>query len=113
MRSRYTAYARHAFDYLQTTGPGGDPDPAPQWTGLEVLATARGGLADRDGTVEFVAAYELQGRRRTLHETSSFERTAEGRWSYVGGEIHPPRKVGRNEPCPCGSERKFKRCCGR
>lgn len=21
-------------------------------------------------------------------------------------------KVGRNEPCPCGSNRKFKRCCG-
>ncbi|MBF0524683.1 MAG: preprotein translocase subunit SecA [Deltaproteobacteria bacterium] len=23
------------------------------------------------------------------------------------------RKVGRNEPCPCGSGRKFKKCCGR
>jgi uncharacterized protein len=22
------------------------------------------------------------------------------------------RKVGRNDPCPCGSGRKFKRCCG-
>ena len=22
------------------------------------------------------------------------------------------RKVGRNEPCPCGSGRKFKKCCG-
>jgi len=22
-------------------------------------------------------------------------------------------KVGRNEPCPCGSGKKFKRCCGR
>jgi uncharacterized protein YecA (UPF0149 family) len=21
------------------------------------------------------------------------------------------KKVGRNEPCPCGSGRKFKRCC--
>jgi hypothetical protein len=27
----------------------------------------------------------------------------------------PPvgRRVGRNEPCPCGSGLKFKRCCGR
>lgn len=24
----------------------------------------------------------------------------------------PARKAGRNEPCPCGSGRKFKRCCG-
>ncbi len=23
----------------------------------------------------------------------------------------PPRSVGRNEPCPCGSGKKFKRCC--
>jgi preprotein translocase subunit SecA len=23
------------------------------------------------------------------------------------------RKVGRNEPCPCGSGKKYKRCCGR
>ena len=22
------------------------------------------------------------------------------------------RKIGRNEPCPCGSGRKFKKCCG-
>jgi len=24
----------------------------------------------------------------------------------------PAGKVGRNEPCPCGSGRKYKRCCG-
>lgn len=24
----------------------------------------------------------------------------------------PSRKVGRNEPCPCGSGKKYKRCCG-
>ena len=23
------------------------------------------------------------------------------------------QKVGRNEPCPCGSNKKFKKCCGR
>lgn len=28
----------------------------------------------------------------------------------VGDE--PARAVGRNDPCPCGSGRKFKRCCG-
>jgi Protein of unknown function (DUF1186)/SEC-C motif len=26
---------------------------------------------------------------------------------------HAPPKVGRNEPCPCGSGKKFKKCCGR
>lgn len=25
----------------------------------------------------------------------------------------PPRKIGRNEPCPCGSGKKYKKCCGK
>ena len=25
----------------------------------------------------------------------------------------PPEKVGRNDPCPCGSGKKFKKCHGR
>jgi len=27
--------------------------------------------------------------------------------------VRPQRKIGRNEPCPCGSGKKFKRCCGK
>lgn len=38
---------------------------------------------------------------------------------YKRMDIHPtkiqmsrkPPKVGRNEPCPCGSGNKFKKCC--
>jgi uncharacterized protein len=26
--------------------------------------------------------------------------------------IRPEPKVGRNEPCPCGSGKKYKKCCG-
>lgn len=26
---------------------------------------------------------------------------------------HAPVKVGRNEPCPCGSGKKYKNCCGK
>ena len=24
-----------------------------------------------------------------------------------------PKKVGRNQPCPCGSGKKYKKCCGK
>ena len=27
--------------------------------------------------------------------------------------VHVGAKVGRNEPCPCGSGKKYKKCCGR
>ena len=29
------------------------------------------------------------------------------------GTIIKDKKVGRNDPCPCGSGRKFKQCCGK
>ena len=28
-------------------------------------------------------------------------------------ETAPKWKVGRNDPCPCGSGKKYKKCCGR
>ena len=31
----------------------------------------------------------------------------------TGAFIRPRQKVGRNAPCPCGSGKKYKRCCGR
>lgn len=35
---------------------------------------------------------------------------------WLGGPMQPyiaPKKVGRNDPCPCGSGKKYKNCCGR
>ena len=29
------------------------------------------------------------------------------------GTIRKEKKVGRNEPCPCGSGKKYKKCCGK
>jgi uncharacterized protein YecA (UPF0149 family) len=38
------------------------------------------------------------------------------RWiEYADTTIEPPRraaKIGRNEPCPCGSGKNYKKCCG-
>ncbi|KAB2322274.1 hypothetical protein F8A86_03225 [Betaproteobacteria bacterium SCN1] len=93
MRSRYTAYVRGLADYLRATW---HPDtcpadlglgtaPRPQWLGLAVKANT---VQDDDhATVEFVARYKLNGRAFTLHETSRFVRTDDGRWLYVDGDI--------------------------
>lgn len=29
------------------------------------------------------------------------------------GTVVKPHKIGRNDPCPCGSGKKYKHCCGR
>ena len=117
MRSRYSAFVERNWVYLDRTQAhqdSGKPTPDIDWHGLEVLATAAGGVEDNEGTVEFVARYSHQGRSAALHEISRF-RKEDGRWIYVDG-VFPKAaslpKRGRNEPCPCGSGKKFKKCCG-
>ena len=39
----------------------------------------------------------------------SFYKAAQRRESAAVGA----KKVGRNEPCPCGSGKKYKKCCGK
>ena len=128
MRSRYSAFATGNVDYLSKTLSSearSDFDAAEarntaesaKWLGLEIRATSGGGEKDQTGSVEFVALFSLNGQRHVHHELSAFERE-DGRWVYTTGQINPkgaPRqtvKVGRNEPCPCGSGKKYKKCCG-
>jgi hypothetical protein len=53
------------------------------------------GLADR-----LVSLGEYQGQNEDLYEP------------VVAPIVNDGAKVGRNEPCPCGSGKKFKKCCG-
>ena len=128
MRSRYTAFATGAIDYLlQSHDPetrfSVDRESIARWSrqstwlSLEILATERGGESDQDGVVEFRARY-LEGEEPRVHSERSTFRRVDGHWTYVNGEAIPDApvartaKVGRNEPCPCGSGRKFKKCHG-
>jgi SEC-C motif domain protein len=127
MRSRYTAYVRGAIDYLFATHDASTRAAVDragviawsrdtEWLGLEILATERGGPEDTEGIVEFVARGVVKGTPFGHRERSRFRRT-DGAWFYVDGKTaqDPVRKVataGRNDPCPCGSGMKYKRCHG-
>ena len=89
-----------------------------EWLGLEIVATEAGETGDELGWVEFVAHFKERGEFKRHQERSRFQRHA-GRWYYVDGEVPKPQtqrhaapRVGRNDPCPCGSGKKFKKCCG-
>jgi SEC-C motif-containing protein len=127
MRSRYAAYTRADIAYLARThapetranfDPGAARDWAMRstWRGLTILATCKGDVVDSEGTVEFVATYEQNGVLREHRELSRFRKTDAGEWVFVEGAApassRTVAKVGRNDPCPCGSGRKFKKCCG-
>jgi len=129
MRSRYAAFVVGGIDYIENTlapHTRHDFDRAhveqwsqdSEWLGLEIKSTDGGGPGDAEGWVEFVARFRLDGKDYAHHETSRFQKDAEdGRWYYVDG-VNGPRtvrkgpKVGRNDPCPCGSGKKYKKCCG-
>jgi SEC-C motif-containing protein len=129
MRSRYSAYVRGNIDYIVSSHHPDTRDEideksakewsdAAEWEGLTVHE-AKGGEDDDEGTVEFTARYTMQGRLVRHRERAEFKKH-NGRWFYWDGEmvkakpmVREGRKVGRNEPCPCGSGKKYKKCCGR
>jgi SEC-C motif-containing protein len=128
MASRYVAYATGEIDYLiathdPKTRSGTDRKATEDWSksaawrGLEILGTEHGGPDDDAGVVEFIARYSIDGVEHAHHERSRFRRV-DGRWYFISGDkvSAPARKVapkvGRNDPCSCGSGKKFKKCCG-
>jgi len=129
MRSRYSAYVECAVDYLGNTlhpDHRGDWDrdatrrwaEETEWLGLEIISTEAGQPGDAEGWVEFAASFEEQGKPQRHQELGHFRMQA-GRWYYVDCEVPKPQtqrrttpRAGRNDPCPCGSGKKFKRCCG-
>ncbi|MBR1871095.1 MAG: YchJ family protein [Kiritimatiellae bacterium] len=133
MRARYAAYATGNVEFLyRSSGPEVRAEfneqetrewsRTTEWQGLEILATEGGGENDEEGTVEFVAHYVAQGRSCAHREISTF-RKIDGEWRFIDGILANEQpveqvrraepKVGRNDPCPCGSGKKYKKCCGK
>ncbi|MBK1650191.1 YchJ family protein [Rhabdochromatium marinum] len=94
MRSRYTAYALGAFEYLRATWHSSTrpaelaSESNSKWVGLQILATEGGGPNATEGKVEFIAHYKIQGRAFRLHERSRFVREG-GAWRYLDGVLDP------------------------
>lgn len=127
MRSRYTAFTIADVDYIEkTTDPasrkGFDRDGTlewakrSQWQGLEIVSTSEGLAKDGKGEVEFIARYRIEETDQEHHERAEF-RKRDGHWFFVDGKlvrapVRAEERVGRNDPCPCGSGKKYKKCHG-
>jgi len=125
MRSRYSAFVLGKLDHIdRTNAPEIREDfnraeaersvQECEWQGLDVKRATED---DDAGTVEFVACFKRGGKFFAQHELASFCRR-EGQWLYLSGQINPSppqrhfTKIGRNDPCTCGSGKKYKKCCG-
>ncbi|AGP82183.1 zinc chelation protein SecC [Alteromonas mediterranea] len=131
MRSRFSAYATAQYAYILDTytkekQQGLSVDDLAQsaqgakWFALQVHDAQSEESAEpntsatlHSDTVEFTAFYFEDKKMYQLHETSNF-RVENGAWRYHDGTLHDDCgkvKYGRNLPCVCGSNKKFKQCC--
>ncbi len=129
MRSRYSAYVKKEIGYIFTSlHPDHRSDydekstrewaESAEWDTFKILDTKKGGHEDQEGQVEFVVTFLEKGIKREHHELSSFKKH-DGTWYFTEGKTQSPRpvvrampKTGRNDPCACGSGKKYKKCCG-
>lgn len=128
MRSRYTAHVLGNFDYIEKTCA---PEAAAEfnrmdverchedieWLSLNIQQVTGGGVDDETGQVDFTFCYRYNGQEQVQREIATFCRV-DGRWLYKDSDINPKGKpivvshIGRNDPCPCGAGKKYKKCCG-
>ncbi|PNG13994.1 YchJ family protein [Stutzerimonas stutzeri] len=119
MRSRYSAYVLGLIDYLKaTTLPVQQASLDLQsmqewsatsvWLGLEVEDSQLLGGQPEHARVSFTARWHDGSGEHVQHERSAFVQH-DGKWYFIDPTV--PLKSGRNDPCPCGSGQKFKKCC--
>lgn len=128
MRSRYTAYTQANMDYIQKTMTGlalegFDVEATKNWAtsiswlGLEVIQSFFDEMLPTKGFVEFEVTYKNStGNEQKICELSEFNQIGKI-WYYTDGKISTKplnpvyNKMSRNDPCSCGSGKKFKKCC--
>ena len=127
MRARYSAFVTHAIDFIVSSTHSGtrkeiDLDFVREWSetstwrGLEIFETKI--VNENKAYISFEAQFTQKGEDHSHREKSLFERE-DGQWRFVtGDELKNPTvryeipKPGRNDPCPCGSGKKYKKCHG-
>ena len=128
MRSRYTAYVKQEIGWLKESLEAtqrSDFDEASvtawskesEWLGIEIKQT-KTEEEKNIGWVEFNARFKQGNVTRNHHELGEFHKVG-GAWFFYDGRAVKQETVkkttpdvGRNDPCPCGSGKKYKKCCG-
>jgi SEC-C motif domain protein len=127
IRARYSAFVTGAIDFIVASTHTRTREEidlsfirewseTSTWRGLEILETKE--VNDNKAFISFEAQFTQGGEDRRHREKSLFERE-NGQWRFVtGDELKNPTvryekpRPGRNDPCPCGSGKKYKKCHG-
>ncbi len=87
-----------------------DPVRAYQIEGYDMFREMTNSI--QEDTVKYLFSIE---KETVVEKSQAVEPTdaSHGRKKVSNAPVRRKKKVGRNEPCPCGSGEKYKRCCGR
>ncbi len=119
MRSRYSAYVLGLIDYLvASTLPAQQAGLDRQaiaawsrnsiWLGLKVVSAEVFGGQPEHALVTFSAHWRDDSGEHSHRERSAFVAN-QGHWYFIDPTV--ALNTGRNDPCPCASGHKFKKCC--
>lgn len=128
LRARYSAFVLGEIDFILSSHHSKtlkdvkreeieDWSKNSKWLELKIVETEQGGKDDQQGSIIFGAHYVAEGKTHEHWEKSLFEKE-NGEWRFLdahGLKRGPMRrtepKIGRNDPCSCGSGKKYKKCC--
>jgi SEC-C motif-containing protein len=128
MRARYSAFVTQAIDFIVASTHARtrkeidlefirEWSETSTWRGLEIVETRQ--VNENKAFVSFEARFTNQEGEDQLHREKSLFERENGQWKFVtGDELKNPTVMyetpppGRNDPCPCGSGRKYKKCHG-
>ncbi len=85
--------------------------------GAQPVAVEAGGDGDGAGRRRRAAATSVDEleeafQRRKRRELEQARMAGSGEYQPVQQVVRSGEKIGRNDPCPCGSGKKYKKCCG-
>ncbi|MDE7469056.1 MAG: SEC-C domain-containing protein, partial [Desulfovibrionaceae bacterium] len=127
LRSRYVAHVTHNHAYLIETTHSTYRDEESEaditkwidqleWKGFTILTSIGGKEKDTTASIAFIVHFLVNGIPREMKETAHFIKE-DGKWFYTYGDVEghityrrEQPKVGRNDPCACGSGKKYKKC---
>ncbi len=87
-------------------GPGipEEPEPQPVVSGIHA--------AQRAAAQQSIDDFTRNIQRKKVREMAELQMIGGDAGSGIGKTVIKGAKVGRNDPCPCGSGKKYKKCCG-
>ncbi len=94
-------------------GPEGEEGE--EGPGVRVPAPRGGGDGGRRSpraAATSVDSLEVEFQRRKRRELEAARLAGSGDYQPVQQVVRSSARVGRNDPCPCGSGKKYKKCCG-